>query len=100
MGLPDGGQLFRADGGYVFADGGIGYGAPAINEYPASPSPCFPRTTRPGGPSFRTFRTRDARYPVGGIKQTVDGVIRVDPSDFIPTCYVPPAVDGGIPDAG
>ena len=49
---------------------------------------------------LRTFRTRAARYPVGGIKQTVDGIIRVEPTDFIPSCYVPPGVDGGSPDGG
>jgi hypothetical protein len=23
-------------------------------------------------------------------------VIRVEPTDFIPTCYVPPTIDGGV----
>lgn len=96
--LPDGGQLFRADGGYLFADGGIGYGA-GINEIQLSLA-MLPADDPSGRTILRTFRTRAARYPVGGIKQTVDGVIRVEPTDFIPTCYVPPAVDGGIPDAG
>jgi thrombospondin type 3 repeat protein len=95
--LPDGGQLFRADGGYLFADGGIGYGA-GINEIQIAIA-MLPADDPTGRTILRTFHTRAARYPVAGIKETVDGVIRVEPSDFIPTCYVLPVVDGGI-DAG
>jgi hypothetical protein len=95
--LPDGGQLFRADGGYLFPDGGIGYGA-GINEIQISIA-MLPADDPTGRTILRTFHTRAARYPVAGIKETVDGVIRVEPTDFIPTCYVPPLVDGGI-DAG
>jgi hypothetical protein len=95
--LPDGGQLFRSDGGYLFPDGGIGYGS-GINEIQLSVA-MLPADDPAGRTILRTYRTRAARYPVGGIKQTVDGVIHVDPPDFIPTCYVPPTVDGGY-DAG
>ena len=91
--LPDGGQLFRADGGYVFADGGIGYGA-GINEIQIAIA-MLPADDPTGRTILRTYRTRAARFPIAGIKEPVDGVIRVNPEDFIPSCYVPPTVDGG-----
>ncbi|WP_224242071.1 vWA domain-containing protein [Hyalangium gracile] len=34
----------------------------------------------------RFFRYDAARYPVGGIKSPVDGLIRVNPEDFLSTC--------------
>lgn len=34
----------------------------------------------------RAFRVDSVRYPVGGIKSPPDGVIRVNPEDFIPAC--------------
>jgi hypothetical protein len=34
----------------------------------------------------RHFRFRGARYPLGGIKSPVDGVIRVTPEDFVDGC--------------
>ncbi|MBI3186017.1 MAG: VWA domain-containing protein [Myxococcales bacterium] len=34
----------------------------------------------------RGFRTQAARFPVGGIKSPVDGVIRVEPEDFVDRC--------------
>ena len=50
-------------------------------------------------PNARTlvtsYRTRVARYPVGGIKLPVDGVISVQPTDFVNGCA--PAFP---PDAG
>ena len=92
--LPDGGQLFRADGGYLFADGGIGYGA-GINTIQIAIA-MLPADDPNARTIMRTFRTRAARFPVAGIKETVDGVIRVEPTDFIPTCYVPPTIDGGV----
>lgn len=91
--LPDGGQLFRPDGGLLFPDGGIGYGA-GFNEIQISIA-MLPADDPNARTIMRTFHTTAARFPVAGIKQTVDGVIRVEPTDFIPTCYVPPVVDGG-----
>src|SRR5678815_1549367 len=95
--LPDGGQLFLPDGGLLFPDGGTGYGA-GWNEIQISIA-MLPADDPAGRTILRTFHTTAARYPVGGIKQTVDGVIRVEADDFIPTCYVPPTIDGGT-DAG
>jgi len=93
--LPDGGIEYRADGGYLFPDGGIGWGA-GINTIQIALA-MLPADDPKGRTVLRVFRTRAARYPVGGIKQTTDGVIRVNPEDFIPTCYVPPAIgDGGV----
>ncbi|MDY7226532.1 VWA domain-containing protein [Hyalangium rubrum] len=40
----------------------------------------------------RFYRYQTARYPLGGIKSPVDGVIRVEPEDFLSACP-------GIPDA-
>jgi hypothetical protein len=34
----------------------------------------------------RTFRTDTVRYPVGGIKSPADGVIRVEPEQFVDGC--------------
>lgn len=34
----------------------------------------------------RTFRVNDVRYPVGGIKSPADGVIRVEPEQFVDGC--------------
>jgi hypothetical protein len=96
--LPDGGIEYRADGGYLFPDGGIGYGA-GYNTIQLSIA-MLPADDPSGRTILRTFRTGAARYPVGGIKQTVDGVIEVEAEDFIPTCYVPPSIDGGLPDGG
>ena len=92
--LPDGGQLYRADGGYLFPDGGIGWGA-GINEIQVSLA-MLPADDPSARTILRTYRTRAARYPVAGIKLTVDGIIHVEPTDFIPSCYVPPAIDGGV----
>jgi len=92
--LPDGGQYFLPDGGLLFPDGGTGYGA-GWNEIQIAIA-MLPADDPTGRTIVRTFHTTAARYPVGGIKQTVDGVIRVEPTDFIPTCYVPPGIDGGI----
>ena len=92
--LPDGGQYFLPDGGLLFPDGGTGYGA-GWNEIQIAIA-MLPADDPTGRTILRTFHTTAARYPVGGIKQTVDGVIRVEPTDFIPTCYVPPSIDGGI----
>ncbi|WP_224370350.1 VWA domain-containing protein [Hyalangium versicolor] len=34
----------------------------------------------------RFYRYQGARYPIGGIKSPVDGLIRVNPEDFLTTC--------------
>ncbi|WP_141328793.1 vWA domain-containing protein [Myxococcus sp. AB025B] len=34
----------------------------------------------------RTFRVNHVRYPVGGIKSPADGIIRVNPEDFVDGC--------------
>jgi hypothetical protein len=34
----------------------------------------------------RFYRYNAARYPIGGIKAPVDGIIRVAPEDFVSTC--------------
>ena len=102
---------YRPDGGSVAARRRASSTAPTV----ATSSPTAASATERGSttiqialamlpaddPNGRTilriFHTRAARYPVGGIKQTTDGVIRVNPEDFIPTCYVPPAIgDGGV----
>jgi hypothetical protein len=52
---------------------------------------------------LRTLRTRTARYPVGGIKSPVDGVLRVAPGELTDFCNAP-VVDAGVilrrPDGG
>ena len=75
---------------------GASAGAPASTRSAISIA-MLPADDPAGRTILHTFRTRAARYPVGGIKETVDGVIRVEPTDFIPTCYAPPAVDSGLP---
>ena len=92
MNLPDGGVAFQPDGGFLFADGGTGYGEGwneilvVVSQVPAD------------NPNARTlvtsYRTRAARYPVGGIKLPVDGVITVQPTDFVRGCVA------AFPDAG
>jgi len=59
----------------------------------------------PGGRTLvRMFRTKEARYPVGGIKSPVDGVIQVRPEDLVEGCVPLPGADGGTdggtPDGG
>jgi len=48
-------------------------------------------TTKPsddpnGRTLVRQYRTRLMRYPVGGIKSPVDGVIHINPEDFVLGC--------------
>jgi hypothetical protein len=92
MNLPDGGVMFQPDGGFLFQDGGTGYGPGwndilvVVTQVPAN------------NPKARTivtsYRTREARYPVGGVKLPVDGVIKVQPTDFARGCVA------AFPDAG
>jgi hypothetical protein len=90
--LADGGVQFQPDGGFLFADGGTGYG-PGWNEILVVVS-----QVPADNPNARTlvtsYRTRTARYPVGGIKLPVDGVITVQPTDFMRGCVA------AFPDAG
>jgi hypothetical protein len=52
-------------------------------------------TDDPGGKTLtRQLRYRHARFPIGGIKSPVDGVIRVAPEDFISGCG--PSTQAGI----
>ncbi len=92
MNLPDGGVMFQPDGGFLFADGGTGRG-PGWNEL------LVVVTQVPANnPNARTlvtsYRTRTPRYPVGGVKLPVDGVVTVQPTDFVRGC------GAAFPDAG
>jgi len=93
MNLPDGGVAFQPDGGFLFQDGGTGYG-PGWNELLVVVS-----QVPADNPNARTlvtsFRTRTARYPVGGIKLPVDGVINVQPTDFVRGCVAAFPPDAG-----
>jgi len=92
MNLPDGGVVFRADGGFLFEDGGIGYGAGYNTVFVALSQ--VPQDEPNGRTLVTIYRNREARYPVAGIKLPVDGVINIQPSDFVRGCPVP------LPDAG
>ncbi len=93
MNLPDGGVVFQPDGGFLFADGGTGYG-PGWNTLLVVVTQ-VPTDNPTGRPIVTSYRTSEARYPVGGIKLPVDGVITVQPTDFQNGCV--PAFP---PDAG
>jgi hypothetical protein len=67
-----------------FRDGGSGRGA-GYNDLFLSVA--MVPSDDPGGRSLvRAFRFQKARYPVGGIKSPVDGVIRVEPEDLVDRC--------------
>ncbi len=92
MNLPDGTVVFQPDGGFLFEDGGTGRG-PGWNEL------LVVVTQVPANnPNARTlvtsYRTRTPRYPVGGVKLPVDGVVTVQPTDFVRGCVA------AFPDAG
>lgn len=65
-------------------DGGTGRGA-GFNDIYFSLA-MIPGDNPTGRTLTRTFRTQVARFPVGGIKSPVDGVIRVEPEDLIDRC--------------
>ncbi|MFO0598533.1 MAG: VWA domain-containing protein [Myxococcaceae bacterium] len=71
-GNPDGGaDLFRRGAGYndIFVTFSM-----------------LPGDDQTGRTSLRTFRHTSSRYPVGGIKAPHDGVIRIQPDDFVAGC--------------
>jgi hypothetical protein len=69
--LPDGGQLVVRGAGY--------------NDLWISVA-VIPADDPTARTITRFYRYDTARYPVGGIKAPVDGVIRVAPEDFVATC--------------
>src|SRR5208283_828550 len=95
MNLPDGGVVFQADGGFLFADGGTGWG-PGWNSLllTVTQVPTDNPSARPIVTSYHGVRV--ARYPVGGIKLPVDGVITVEPSDFQNGCVAAFPADAGL----
>ncbi|MHB8877665.1 MAG: vWA domain-containing protein [Myxococcaceae bacterium] len=83
-------HLFRVDNISLantladFRDGGSGRGA-GYNDLYLSLS-MIPGDDPNGRTLVRGFRTRAVRYPVGGIKSPVDGVIQVVPEDLVDRC--------------
>lgn len=86
--LPDGGSTGhpfpRPDGGLVIGRG--------HNELYLTVA-MIPSDDPGARTQVQGFRTREPRYPVGGIKWPVDGVIYVTPEQFIDRCG---EVDGGV----
>jgi hypothetical protein len=69
-------------------DGGTGRGAGYNDLYLAA---AFVPADDPGARTLiRHFRHREARYPVGGIKLPVDGIIRVPETALVDRCDLPP----------
>jgi hypothetical protein len=94
MHLPDGGVMFQPDGGPLFWDGGTGRGE-GWNELMVVVTQ-VPSDNPNARPIVTSFRTTAARYPVGGIKLPVDGVITVQPADFQNGCVPAFASDAGL----
>ena len=70
-------------------DGGTGRGA-GFNELYLSVA--FVPSDDPGARTIvRTFRHRDVRYPVGGIKSPVDGVVQVPMDHLVDRCQPVPS---------
>jgi len=94
MNLPDGGVVFQPDGGFLFADGGTGWG-PGWNTlmFVATEVPSDNPSARP---IVISYRNRTARYPVGGIKLPVDGVVPIQPTDFMNGCVPAFPADAGL----
>ena len=65
-------------------DGGTGRGA-GFNELYLSMA-MVPGDDPTGRTQMRGYRTALPRFPVGGIKSPVDGVIRVEPQDLVDRC--------------
>lgn len=76
------------DGGPDFARRGAGY-----NDILVSLS-TVPGDDPSGHSSIRTFRHTSSRYPVGGIRSPVDGIIRVTPESFVSGCGQSQVVTG------
>lgn len=70
-----------------YRDGGAGNGA-GLNElyFAVSMIPVDDPTART---QVRGFRVQIPRYPVGGIRSPVDGVIRVTPTELVDRCATP-----------
>ncbi len=78
--LPDTRDAGNPDGGPDFVRRGAGY-----NDILITVS-TVPGDDPTGHSLVRTFRHTTSRYPVGGIRSPVDGVIRVKSSDFVTGC--------------
>ncbi|MBL9037517.1 MAG: VWA domain-containing protein, partial [Archangium sp.] len=78
--LPDTRDAGNPDGGEDLYRRGAGY-----NDIFVSLS-SLPGDDPTGRSLIRTFRHTTSRYPVGGIRSPVDGVIRVTPDDFVSGC--------------
>ncbi len=78
--LPDSRDAGNPDGGPDFVRRGAGY-----NDILVSLS-SVPGDDPTGHTLVKTFRYVTARFPVGGIRSPVDGIIRVNPDDFVSGC--------------
>ncbi|MFZ5468928.1 MAG: VWA domain-containing protein [Myxococcota bacterium] len=65
-------------------DGGTGRGAGYNDIYLAVSM--IPGDDPTGRTLVRGFRYQQARFPVGGIKSPVDGVVRIEPEDLVDRC--------------
>jgi hypothetical protein len=74
-------------------DGGSGRG-PGYNDLYASIA-MIPADDPTAQPEVRQFRFQQTRFPVGGIKSPVDGVVPIAPSDFVNQCLPPTAQTTG-----
>ena len=78
--LPDARDAGNPDGGPDFVRRGAGY-----NDILISLS-TLPGDDPTAHTTVLTFRHTTSRYPVGGIRSPVDGIIRVTPDDFVAGC--------------
>ncbi len=78
--LPDIRDAGNPDGGEDFVRRGAGY-----NDIFISLS-TVPGDDPTGRTLVKTFRHTTSRFPVGGIRSPVDGIIRVTPDDFVAGC--------------
>jgi hypothetical protein len=78
--LPDTRDAGNPDGGPDFIRRGAGY-----NDLLISLS-SLPGDDPTAHTLVQTFRHTTSRYPVGGIRSPVDGIIRVGPTDFVSGC--------------
>jgi hypothetical protein len=78
--LPDSRDAGNPDGGEPLYRRGAGY-----NDLFVTYS-MVPGDDPAGRTSLRSFRHTTSRFPVGGIKSPHDGIIRVEPADFVAGC--------------
>jgi hypothetical protein len=78
--VPDSRDAGNPDGGLALYRQGAGY-----NEIYVSFA-SLPADDPSGHTLVRQFRVKTPRYPVGGIKSSPDGVIHVEPNDFVDRC--------------